>query len=51
MPALKRIGAQATAVAVALLFDRLAPALAVGLVAMAHELHADAAKAEAARRA
>lgn len=48
--ALKSIASHAAAFAAAAVIERLIPAIAAGLVAMAHELHFDSAQAEAARR-
>lgn len=48
---LKLIGSRAAAFAALAMIERLLPAIAVGLVAMAHELHPQSARAEAARRA
>lgn len=47
---LQRFGAQVAAVAVIALMPRVLSALAVGLVAAAHELHPQSAMAEAERR-
>lgn len=50
-PVLKSLALSATATAAEILFQKLASALAAGLVAMAHELHPQSARAEAGRRA
>ena len=49
-PALRTFTLSLTHYAVEIALARLLPALAVGLVAMAHELHTESAKAESVRR-
>lgn len=51
MLTLKSLTITAAGIAAGILIDRIAPALAAGLVAMAHELHPESARAEAVRRA
>jgi len=50
MAALQHIGTRALTFAIAVLIERLVPAIAVGMVAAAHELHHDSAARESERR-